>query len=98
MKSTGAMKTSTAQLSASTVPGVVALTAIPGLHVALCGVKQTVRALVQIKTPPPREDHPRPRLHVAVVLDKSGYASYYILCCMFFVLRYTLFAAIPFFV
>jgi len=53
----------------------VDLSVIPSRNVALCGVKQQIRALVQIKTPPAPAGQPRPRLHVACVLDKSGSMS-----------------------
>jgi len=67
------MKADAAMPQPTTAPaGSIALSVIPSRNVALCGVKQTVRALVQITTPPAPADQPRPRLHVACVLDKSG--------------------------
>lgn len=50
----------------------VKIRAVTGRPTALCGVKNTVRTLISIDTPPPKDDTERIPLKVAVVLDRSG--------------------------
>jgi Ca-activated chloride channel family protein len=56
--------------AASTPVGAVELSALPGRETVLCGVKQKLHVLLQIRTGPP--ETARPPLSVAVVMDKSG--------------------------